>query len=162
MSYYNLCYFQLGKWKHGQSQSVDVISSQHRGDTYKVIKDADSLDSGLQGPLIESELGSGSGQENHHSSVEKEKPSQKNGTTTTTSSHPEKSQSNFSKMTSRMKQASRENKIEEVEKPKASWSEHVWSKYLYFLFLFLYTTVRVRPLHTLRYLLKVWYLKLMA
>jgi len=121
----------LGKWKHGQSQSVDVISSQHRGDTYKVIKDADSLDSGLQGPLIESELGSGSGQENHHSSVEKEKPSQKNGTTTTTSSHPEKSQSNFSKMTSRMKQASRENKIEEVEKPKASWSEHVWTAWVH-------------------------------
>ena len=38
-------------------------------------------------------------------------------------------------MTSRMKQSSRENKIEEVEKPKASWSEHVWSKYSsYFCF----------------------------
>ena len=122
---YYVILFQLGKWKHGQSQSVDCVTSQHRGDTYKVIKDADSLDSGLQGPLIESELGS-SGQENHHS-VEKEKPSQKNGTTTT--SHPEKSHTTFSKMTSRMKQASRENKIEEPEKPKASWSEHVWSKY---------------------------------
>ena len=34
-----------------------------------------------------------------------------------------------------MKQSSRENKIEEVEKPKASWSEHVWSKYSsYFCF----------------------------